>query len=1192
MSRKKNELIGGLTKGKIIRNVIIYSALVGILLTVWLSYPYLMNQLFGSRGGYDVHDDLPDDHNNYDLDRIEFNLSDFNIDPLKFNLSALPPDLLNDLFNNGDLDMNSDFSSFNNSNFNIPLFYYQDEPNYSDPYGASYQPNLKIMRQKVYDSLSDDGSTWSSSASAIPSTLGEPYIINEDFYHDHYASGYTPNLYVSIGENSRAIKFPISDLSSLNLKLPFFPYMPHYINSSLRVEFDGGGANGIPDSGNMYIDTYDAISIVDSSLNGSGNLTYNIFHDINMSLARINQIKNNSIAPSTFNNVAFNSYKTVPNGGLVNYLSGHSNFNKVYNVLSDLYSPSSDKASVIADGIRSYLLSNYDLFTQFPERPGTGEDMIEWFLARNNTAYPDASGTPYDFAAAFTMLARALNLPARLVTGFYDWDDDGVIQVMNIYAWSEVYLPNSSTEGDWVVYDFSSNYDSSSWHSQAPVSIQITTPTNASTVGVSDLNSIKFHTVISNPAPFTRIYYSFDGGYTQNEISADFKEGSPLNFTDSFISVPSTGHYHVQAFIEFPGNVVFNSSVVEFDVVMEEGYIDTFDEPASFVQKTTNLFNISYSVYNSSPITNAYFQLRDVYSPTDVFGPYYTSLNTSYNGSFMVPHAGRFEVVLFIETEWGSFDSLVNFSKVVELLPPESFQILYPLDYGLSNVTYSNRSNIPLYVEEYLTSSTITQYQYSLNGGVFQDFTPNTTISVASNGDYNIVVRGNLNGTGTWLYANNNVTFRVEQEDVVINLVEPLNITYSSSLVYPKLEVTNNQSYISDIYFSVDGFPIGGNRTYNNVNTTILGPLSNGSHYIQAFINTDYLKGNYKQSNIVHFTVNIEENFSAVDINGSYPVYNPCVQENDTLTIHVYAYTNLNNNLSGYQVAFFDEVDSVALGTRLTDSNGLASMELNSTVMATLSTGPHKIRVTLYTNPLIINFTYFALERNTSLQGVSISPSVNLTRYMDPANPGTTFTISGSLLDDNLNGVKYAFITVNLDSFTGGTHLRYLFINVKTDSTGHFSWTGTIDTSAPLGNHFLNTSFTGSVEFDGIFFSFTLNTSNALTSVLIRANTSLSVSFSETSGGPPLEIFDTINITGFLRYDNSSGFSGQDINITIEYIIDGSVQKTDYLVATTNSTGEYWKTYMISEASDELRITVEYFPTSSEYIYSTATTSG
>jgi len=67
----------------------------------------------------------------------------------------------------------------------------------------------------------------------------------------------------------------------------------------------------------------------------------------------------------------------------------------------------------ILQAIVTYLYDNYDVFTSFPARPGAGQDMVEWFLSRPKTTYPNASGTPYDFATAFTMLARAFDiLPA------------------------------------------------------------------------------------------------------------------------------------------------------------------------------------------------------------------------------------------------------------------------------------------------------------------------------------------------------------------------------------------------------------------------------------------------------------------------------------------------------------------------------------------------------------------------------------------------------------------------------------------------------------------------------------------------------------------------------------------------------------------------------------------------------------
>jgi transglutaminase-like putative cysteine protease len=80
--------------------------------------------------------------------------------------------------------------------------------------------------------------------------------------------------------------------------------------------------------------------------------------------------------------------------------------------------------------------------------PGTlGAEPIDDFLFRSRQGFCE------HYAAAFTLLARAGGLPARVVTGYQggDWNPVGgywVVRQSNAHAWSEVWL-----DGRWVRFD-------------------------------------------------------------------------------------------------------------------------------------------------------------------------------------------------------------------------------------------------------------------------------------------------------------------------------------------------------------------------------------------------------------------------------------------------------------------------------------------------------------------------------------------------------------------------------------------------------------------------------------------------------------------------------------------------------------------------------------------------------------------
>ena len=60
MSLRRRKVLGELTRGKLIKNAIIGGILVGILLGAWFGYPAVLDAIFGSRGDYDFHEDLPE----------------------------------------------------------------------------------------------------------------------------------------------------------------------------------------------------------------------------------------------------------------------------------------------------------------------------------------------------------------------------------------------------------------------------------------------------------------------------------------------------------------------------------------------------------------------------------------------------------------------------------------------------------------------------------------------------------------------------------------------------------------------------------------------------------------------------------------------------------------------------------------------------------------------------------------------------------------------------------------------------------------------------------------------------------------------------------------------------------------------------------------------------------------------------
>lgn len=556
MSLKKRKFTGELSKRELIRDIVIGGILAGILLTAWIAYPSVIDAFFGgSRGGYTTQADLPTTKQTYNLTAIPFKINVV-IDPTK-----LTPDMINllkTLFDSSDLQLPSNFTSFNITNYNIVLFSYQD---------LSYSPyNNGIMRQDAYDTISSDGSSWSKSSS----TTG--LFNSQNYDHGTYSS------------SCRKILFNMTSTTNINMKLPFFPYTPTYVKNSLMFQDVSGSSIpsnlSISDSGTLYKNQYNGASIQASGLPSfsKANLTYCIREDPAISSSMQSAYKTGSTpslfpyqnSPSTYTNYIQMPGVDVNTRDLTSFLANHPRFNTAYTYLR---SQGDDKYSTptyeILNNITTYLYSNYDLYTNVPasgpQRPPAGQDMVEWFLGRPKTTYPNAGGTPYDFAAAFVMLARAFDIPSRIATGFYDWDGDHKIEVMNAYAWAEAYLPTQSSpvyNGNWIVYDFPANYNLGLLNNPTQF-INVNVPAQGSTF--NSLNNIPLDIFMHTSGNIANVTYSLDGASPPKNVSkSSIGNGNYQNLTT--FSVASMGSHKIQAFMSFTNGTIISSLTNSFTV--------------------------------------------------------------------------------------------------------------------------------------------------------------------------------------------------------------------------------------------------------------------------------------------------------------------------------------------------------------------------------------------------------------------------------------------------------------------------------------------------------------------------------------------------------------------------------------------------------------------------------------------------
>nr|MDO8087552.1 PKD domain-containing protein [Candidatus Sigynarchaeum springense] len=682
MSLRKRRFIGELTKKDLGKKLVAGGIIIGILLAAWMLLPGLIDFLVGgSRGNYNTHYPLPTVHQDYNRTAIQYDC------PYEINLPSwlTDPDMINDprfqelaeqifewLRDNLDpqnLDIQGDFSGFDATSFNIALFYINDVGG-GVGLPAGYP---EAMRQNTYDTIDADGTGWSKSSTVLlpVDDPGSEFI-------------------ASPASSFREVTFIMNPgrTETINLRIPVFPYTPKYVDDSMRY-VGSSGSYSIADDGVLYNDTYEGLEARAYGLPSyteSTNFTYRIVNDWNMQSWREANYKSgivpyNSLAPGpSIPYTPYARYLQIPGVGssrdLAPYLNTHPRFTDAYNYLHTTLGldKASDPTHAILQAIVTYLYANYDVFTSFPERPGDGQDMIEWFLSRPKTLYPDAGGTSYDFAAAFTMLARAFDIPARIATGYYDWDGDGIVTLANVYAWSEAWIPEPADDDSaWINYEFLPQFNSTiileDLLSNMTEFIWIDNPADGE-IRLTQANiplNIRMHSNVT----ITDVTYSVDGGANQSVsgLLLPIPGFAGAYFLNTTFNVGSAGAHTIQAFMHTTSGTV-PSQVHTFIVNQETGYFVSVDSPANNSQQASPNFILDYTAVNGSAITNVSFSVYYVNNGTPAILHAPISPLPSQAWAFTLAANGTFSLSITVITELGIFTSQGTLGSVIFMHNP------------------------------------------------------------------------------------------------------------------------------------------------------------------------------------------------------------------------------------------------------------------------------------------------------------------------------------------------------------------------------------------------------------------------------------------------------------------------------------------------------------------------------------------
>ena len=106
-----------------------------------------------------------------------------------------------------------------------------------------------------------------------------------------------------------------------------------------------------------------------------------------------------------------------------------------------------DNAYEMAVLVDAYFRDTFELMLDdYQERPESGREVTDWFIERGG-------GLPMDFATAYCVYMRYLNIPARMTIGYAVGDQEGthsVVRVRHMIFWAEVFIPMSGGGGEWI----------------------------------------------------------------------------------------------------------------------------------------------------------------------------------------------------------------------------------------------------------------------------------------------------------------------------------------------------------------------------------------------------------------------------------------------------------------------------------------------------------------------------------------------------------------------------------------------------------------------------------------------------------------------------------------------------------------------------------------------------------------------
>ncbi len=212
----------------------------------------------------------------------------------------------------------------------------------------------------------------------------------------------------------------------------------------------------------------------------------------------------------------------------------------------------------------------------------------------------------------------------------------------------------------------------------------------------------------------------------------------------------------------------------------------------------------------------------------------------------------------------------------------------------------------------------------------------------------------------------------------------------------------------------------------------------------------------------------------------------PIVKRNSNITLKAIVVNETNAPISNQNVDFYDYTRGVYIGSNITNSNGIAT--LNYFIGNFVTIGPNLLYGKLGINE---NFTYFILNEEPTINIIS-GPTPREINSTVIGATNTFFNIEGRIIDSiNNNPIRRS--RLNLKLMNGVMDYSVFLIPSEpflTDFNGYFNLNFEVDSNAPTGNYTLRLDFNGTInrlghpEYPAFFILPYINTSSVFTSEL------------------------------------------------------------------------------------------------------------